>query len=298
VAEPLQFKPPGEKERLAALGPLDHLPAPARQLLTPAGFEPISAPGPTDWLAVHPETGQPVGQFLRRHPNFPDATRRTIYLQPLEQFPADGPALPRLKAFTEAYFSMPVRILPVTSRGMDKITTRTNPETRQIQLLTGDIMTSLRQHLPSDAYCVLGITLRDLYPDPAWNFVFGEASLQDRVGVYSFARYDPRFYGENAPDRAKVMLRRSCKVIAHETGHMFGIEHCIYFRCVMDGSNSLAEDDSQPMHLCPVDLRKLYESIRFDPLARYAHLRDFCREAGFDDEAVWIEGQLKKVQAA
>jgi hypothetical protein len=52
------------------------------------------------------------------------------------------------------------------------------------------------------------------------------------------------------------------------------------------------------MHLCPVDLRKLYESIRFDPLARYAHLRDFCREAGFDDEAVWIEGQLKKVQAA
>jgi hypothetical protein len=28
-----------------------------------------------------------------------------------------------------------------------------------------------------------------------FNFVFGQASLNDRVGVYSFARYDPAFYG-------------------------------------------------------------------------------------------------------
>ena len=49
------------------------------------------------------------------------------------------------------------------------------------------------------------------------------------------------------------------------------------------------------MHLCPVDLRKLYESIRLDPVARYAHLRDFCHQAGFNDEAAWIDGQLKKV---
>jgi archaemetzincin len=35
--------------------------------------------------------------------------------------------------------------------------------------------------------------MEDLYPDPAWNFVFGQASLRERVEVFSFARYDPAF---------------------------------------------------------------------------------------------------------
>ena len=189
---------------------------------------------------------------------------------------------------------MPVQVLPVIPGGLGKITSRTNSQTGKVQLLTQDIMRLLKQRLPRDAYCLLGITLTDLYPEPSWNFVFGEALLTDRVGVYSFARYDPRFIGENAPDRATIMLRRSCKILAHETGHMFGIDHCIYFRCVMNGSNHLQEDDSTSLHLCPVDLSKLYASIKFDPVARYAHLRDFFREAGFSDEADWTAKQLEK----
>ena len=193
---------------------------------------------------------------------------------------------------------MPVQVLPVVAGGLGKITTRVNPETAKPQLLTDDILRLLKQRLPRNAYCLLGITLRDLYPEPSWNFVFGQALLADRVGVYSFARYDPRFNGEGASDRARIMLRRSCGVLAHETGHMFGIEHCIYFRCVMNGSNSLPEDDSKPLHLCPVDLRKLYESIKFDAVARYAHLRDFFREAGLDQEAHWIEKRLGKASGS
>jgi len=95
--------------------------------------------------------------------------------------------------------------------------------------------------------------MTDLYPEPSWNFVFGQASLRERVGVYSFARYDSAFYGE-ARDRdyETLLLRRSCKVLAHETGHMFGLAHCIYFNCLMNGSNHLAESDRRPLHLCPV----------------------------------------------
>lgn len=290
----MQFKPPDQQVRAAAIGSTDYLPAPVRRLLEPADFEPIHSPGPSDWLTVQHETGQTVGQFLRSHPNSPDATRRTIYLQPLENFSAEGPSLPKLRSFTEAFFSMPVQILPA-SLPQNKITSRINPSTGKTQLLTGDILSLLKQRVPRDAYCLLGITLIDLFPDPAWNFVFGEATMKERVGIYSFARYDPRFGGEDSPDRAGIILRRSCKVLAHETGHMFGIDHCIYFQCVMNGSNTLPEDDSKPMHLCPVDLRKLYESTRLDPVARYAHLRDFCREAGFNDEAAWIERELKKV---
>jgi archaemetzincin len=64
--------------------------------------------------------------------------------------------------------------------------------------------------------------MEDLYPDPHWNFVFGQASLQDRVGVFSFARYDPFFYGESHSSQyQELLLRRSAKVLVHETAHMF-----------------------------------------------------------------------------
>jgi len=295
VQQTYQFTPPGKEKRTQAIGPVEQLPPAMRGLLDPAGFEPVKAPGPGDWLAVHPEPGQTYQQFIDSRPNFPEQTHNTIYLLPLEEFPADAPALPRLKAFTEAFFSMPVQVLPVVAGGLGKITTRVNPETAKPQLLTDDILRLLKQRLPRNAYCLLGITLRDLYPEPSWNFVFGQALLADRVGVYSFARYDPRFNGEDTADRNRIMLRRSCKVLAHETGHMFGIEHCIYFRCVMNGSNHLTEDDGTPLYLCPVDLRKLYASIKFDPVARYAHLRELYHDVGFYDEAKWIEKQLLAV---
>jgi len=176
---------------------------------------------------------------------------------------------------------MPVVVRPPLDLATAKITTRTNPYTRQRQLLTTDILSYLKRQLPADAYCMLGITMIDLYPDPAWNFVFGQAALRDRVGVYSFARYEG-------------VARRSCKVVAHETSHMFGIEHCIYFRCVLNGSNHLAESDARPMHLCPVDLRKLQWSVGFDVIERYRRLRAVCERAGFADEARWCQREIER----
>ena len=118
--------------------------------------------------------------------------------------------------------------------------------------------------------------------------------MRERVGVYSFARYDPAFYGQpRGPDYEKTLLRRSCKVLVHETAHMFGLQHCIYFRCVLNGSNHLAESDARPMHICPVDLHKLQHSIGFDVAKRYATLLQFYDKAGFDDERDWTRARLE-----
>jgi archaemetzincin len=81
-------------------------------------------------------------------------------------------------------------------------------------------------------------------------------------------------------------------VIAHEIGHMAGIAHCIYFRCLMNGSSSLGESDRRPLHLCPIDLRKLQWLIGFDFSERYRRLRQFWRAAGDDAEAAWAESRL------
>lgn len=252
-------------------------------------FEPLPPPGPHDWLAVYPERGQTFEDFVAGHPNRPDSVRNRIYFQPLEEFPAQAPSLELLEQFAAAFFALPVSML--APRSGNRIMSRRNPSTGHRQLLSGDILALLRKQLPADAFCILGITLQDLYPEESWNFVFGQASLRDRVGVYSFARYTPAFTGERS-SAAGPMLRRSCKVLAHESSHMFGIEHCIFFRCLMNGSNHLAESDARPLHLCPVDLRKLQSSIGFDISARYRALEQFSCKAGFEDETDWLRRQI------
>ncbi len=265
---------------LAAIGDTRALPPVVRCALNPAAFEPMPQPGPSDWLANHQEAGQTFDTFVRSQPNRPSPQQHTIYLQPLGTFDL-GP----LKEFTEAFFMMPVVVRAPLDLTRARITSRNNPYSGQRQLLTSDILALLHRELPADAFCMLGITTIDLYPDPSWNFVFGQAAPRNRVGVYSFARYS---------DGSNLLFRRSCKVIAHETAHMFAVEHCIYFRCVGNGSNHLAEADARPMHLCPVDLRKLQWSVGFDVIERYRRLRDVCRRAGFTDEAQWCEREVAR----
>ena len=284
------WRAPDAAERLAAIGPTAGLSPSLRRALEPGdAFAPIPAPGPSDWLAVHPESGQTFARFVDSGYHQPDARRRTIYLQPLGAFAEGSPPLDQLQQFAAAFFMLDIVVLPALDIAASLITTRQNPHSGHLQLLTSDILALLRRQLPGDAYALLGITMSDLYPDPAWNFVFGQAALRKRVGVYSFARYDPRFFGE-APsdDWQQLMLRRSCKVLAHETAHMFGIAHCVYFHCLMNGSNHLAESDARPMHLCPVDLRKLQHSVGFDVVAREERLHDVCLHLGFTDESRWF----------
>jgi len=291
----MKFHPPTLDETRRAIGSLDELPEHVRKAFLPSGdFEPVPAPDPSDWLAVHHETDQTFADFVRSQPNKPDAIRNTVYLQPLEDFETGkAPPLQKLAQFAGAFVSMHVQTLSPWTASRKRITTRTNPYTRQPQLLTRDILLYLEQILPNNAFCAVGITMRDLYPAPSWNFVFGEASIHDRVGVFSFARYDPRFYGINAADADALLLRRSCKVLAHETSHMFGIQHCTFFNCLMNGSNHLDESDRRPLHLCPLDLRKLHYSIGFNVEHRYRLLLEFSRSAGFRDEVRWLEKRLE-----
>lgn len=296
----MRFVPPTRAQQLAAIGPTSELPEALRRALEPGqDFLPVPVPGPSDWLANHQEPGQTFLQFANSRPNRPSAHRRLLYLQPLGSWEQDeGPPLGQLRQFTAAFFGMDVSVLPALDLAKGHITRRRNPWSGQVQLLTSDILNLLEQRMPADAFALLGITMLDLYPDPHWNFVFGQASPRDRVGVYSFSRYDPRFYGQGrSADSRHLMLWRSCRVLAHETAHMFGLEHCIWYRCLMNGSNHLDESDARPLHLCPVDLRKLQWSIGFDVSERYRQLREFCRQVKFDDEDRWIDVRIEHIGA-
>ncbi len=296
-----KFVPPSAESRKAAVGEIAGL----RKDLQIAfdaestAFKPIPEPGDHDWLANHSEPGQTFLSFLKHQRNRPDKTRKTLYIVPLGEF-AEGEEetlIEPLREYSELYFSMPCKLLPVQRDAEDLgITTRINRNTNKSQWLSTDILKALPRMVPEDAFCLLAITKEDLYPEESWNFVFGQASLLNRVGVFSFARYDPAFFGRAEGKDNKLVLKRSCSVLAHETGHMFGIFHCVYFHCIMNGSNNLPESDAAPMHLGPVCLRKLESSIGFDPLTRYEGLAKFYTKHGFDEEKQWVVERVRQMR--
>ena len=79
-------------------------------------------------------------------------------------------------------------------------------------------------------------------------------------------------------------------------GHAFGLEHCIFFQCNMNGSNSLAETDRQPLRLCPVCLKKLQWNRGFDVLKRYDRLLAFFKKHGLQPEAEWTAARLQRIR--
>lgn len=293
-----KFDRPSDYERLQALGNRFEEADPLPVLLTPDDdFPPVKVPRRGDWLALHAESGQTYAAYCTSGANKPDATRRTIYLLPIGEFDEESsPPLDAVRAYAIAFFQMDVKLLPPHVPHDLEFEPRTNKSGGQRQLLTRSIRAFLKTKLPADGYCLLGLTMTDLYPDPSWNFVFGEASLAERVGVFSFARYDPVFWDESRDKNYRsLILQRTCKVLAHETAHMFGLEHCIYFDCVVNGSNGMDETDAQPQHLCPVCLRKLHHAVGFDAVKRYEDLARFYRRQQWFEDYDWIQRQLGRI---
>jgi archaemetzincin len=259
----------------------------------PELFEKKRPPRSGDWLARFPEKGQSYEKYVSGLPVRPTARRKEIVVQPLGPFdPAQRDVLETLRELTSIFFEVPVvvasdRDLPRKGRRGTGVHT---------QYHAGVILDDLSPRLPTTAICSLGITMGDLYPEPSWNFVFGLASLDKRVGVYSLARFFPAFTGE--PDTASARrkaLRRSIQVLAHEAGHMFSLEHCTEYECLMNGSNSLDEMDRQVGMLCPTCLRKLQWNLGFDVRKRYERLRDFYRRVGLEELASWMDRRLERI---
>jgi archaemetzincin len=256
-------------------------------------FGPLPTPGPGDWLDVNEEQLQTPEGYLASEPNWPVAPRNVIYVLPIGPLPAErGPTSDALASYAHAFFGLEVRVLPTLDPAALEVIHRVHHGSPQLH--ASDILDRMEPQLPDDAYCMIAVTWSDLYPDETYNFVFGLARLTARVGVFSFARLHPDFYDDPTGDAAEIrrlVTRRALAVMSHEIGHMFGIQHCVSFACNMNGSNSLEESDRQPMHPCPVCLRKLHLALGFDPEARYEALEEQYRQADLQPEQAWVQQQ-------
>ena len=83
-------------------------------------------------------------------------------------------------------------------------------------------------------------------------------------------------------------LRRTVGLAVHETGHVFGMPHCIAWLCRMNGSNNLEECDRRPLEYCPECLPKIWWTCNIDPARRFSRLLEFAREHHLHaEEKLW-----------
>lgn len=251
---------------------------------------PKARPKPGEWLSLHREEGQTFHQYLASHPIRPQGERCVLYIQPVGGFSSSQKRIVELTSeFVGLYFNLPVRTLPALSlSGFPPKARRFEPGTGYPQILTSYVLEDvLRPRFPKDAVALLAFTAYDLWPRDGWKFVFGEASIQDRVGVWSIYRYGDPAVGDAA---FRLCLLRSIATASHETGHMFSLLHCTKYECNMNGSESLEESDRQPLALCPECLAKICWVTRTQPLDHLTRLAEFCQRNGLRrEEAIYRE---------
>ena len=121
--------------------------------------------------------------------------------------------------------------------------TRINSYTQRVQYSTSTIISHLKEmkndrrkqnHNCQELFSI-GVTMEDIYSESNDNFLYGCASIQDKIGIYSFARLDPSFPNvlENKPctEEEKILiLKRAISIFIHEVMHylVYNIAFIIY----------------------------------------------------------------------
>ena len=247
-----------------------------------------------DWLQSFPEDGQSFEQYIASSPTLPTEERKTIYIQPMGKFTADQLNVIKLTAdYMRAFYNLHVKQLDVRKiKDVPPDNIRIQfPNNEQIQT-TYFIDNLLPKLIPNDAAAFICFTNYDVYPGDTWNYVFGQASLDKRVGVWSLWRLERDDGKKTDPG---LFLARTLKIAMHETGHMFSMRHCTKYECLMSGTNHLGETDRRPLDTCPECTAKISWAMKYPLEERYKNLAEFWRRIHWDAER---QIAIKKMEAA
>ena len=198
-----------------------------------------------------------------------------------------------------------------------------NEQNEKVAINADQLLEKLKLEIPEDAYCVFGIIDNDLYTE---NYSYSgkriikstycKRSIQDRVAIFSLARFDPffNFNGKinNLSKEQKykislILLKRICSAITREICYMFGMKNCTFLSCCMNGT-SVTEFDNKQIELCPICLRKLITNIKANgediktyrvkkPLIvynRFVKMRDALDNFSglYDNEIKWFDARI------
>ncbi len=142
---------------------------------------------------------------------------------------------------------------------MDVLASAVDEDRRQLDARRG--LELLFRDRAADALVEIDLTANDIF-ESGKPFVFGLASLSDRIAIISTARLQ-----SSNPD---LYADRLTKLVMHEAGHTFGLRHHDHDDCVMRTDPSVASLDSAPTTPCERCRKRL--DRRANTLARPGQL--------------------------
>lgn len=253
-------------------------------------------PKPGEWLAEHKEVHQSMDAYQAANPNRVDEQHRKLYCTIIgEMDSASWSIYTKAKNYLGIIYGVSIDTLPSISKDVvPKDFQRMHQEGLQLHSLY--ILDSvLIPKVPNDAFGLIAFTSYDLFPEFSWNYVFGQAKLKQRVGVWSMARYGT----PNNEAAYNACTKRTIAVATHEVGHMFGITHCTAYECVMNGSNDLYESDGQPMWMCHECFEKIMWNTKRNPKQCIQQLNAFWKaNRAVDSLACTYYGMIDSLSAA
>ena len=233
-------------------------------------------PMPGDWMSQHKEPHQTFDQYVQSKPVRTDGLRNKIYIARIDEFsPKQQEVIAKTAKYLWLFYGLQVKYLMLDVNTDVFKQSRHYGLEKKLQLSTAYLMNKvLAKQLPSDAAILVGLTAADLYPNERWNFVFGQASLKNRVGVWSINR----FGNPGKPEEYRKCLLYTIKTATHEIGHAFSLRHCVKYECCMNGSIGLYEASAKPTYFCPDCLTKICWNLRQDPKQNLLRTLKFWKE--------------------
>lgn len=162
-----------------------------------------------------------------------------------------------------------------------------------------------RQHMWPMSHCKIFVDGLCELEDVAAKVPTKEQKKRSRGGAMRVAVDAANAYAGSVDEEKEsqaLWFARLARTVSHELAHCFGIGHCVYYACNMQGSASMREDVRQPPYLCPVCEAKvghaianeLYGGQKGDVVMwarqRSAALKEFCQmlEADGLTSAMWL----------
>ena len=183
----------------------------------------------------------------------------------------DAAALRAIRSYLQCFFpGLSAKVMPTPAALRAG---RAHPEHGHAQLLCADVYDCLstvrrtQREVARTAVALIGVSGTDLYPSDDFAEVSGEADPMNGVAVISWFGHrqwcpdHPLAAGDGSPPPPALVLKRIAATTSHEVCHLFGLHHCVYRHCLMNGSNNQVESDARPALLCPVCLRKLHLAL-------------------------------------
>ena len=229
-----------------------------------------------------PKKGQTYNDFLRIKGNQVTKYNNVFYIQPLEEFPT--PFLINLGNYLEAFFfPMKVKILKPQEIRKMKVRTTMNEETGKIQYHGKDIVSRMESRMLKlkNVFAMVCLMRSDMAPNFDYKYSYGYCKSNPKISVFSIARFTNTFtiddkilsrmslHDLNKATNWHKVLYESCRIITHELSHELQLQHCIFFKCLMNQYKNVAELLEKPMTFCPICLRKFQKVLGFKLIERY-----------------------------